>query len=133
MTIVVGYIPTPEGEAALRHAITEAGERDALLVVVNSSSGDAPSDPRLLSDEERQTAEEQLREAGVEHLVVQPSRGRAAAEELLAVAEEHRADLIVIGLRRRSPVGKLILGSNSQRILLEATCPVLAVKPETAA
>ena len=133
MTIVVGYIPTPEGEAALRHAIAEAGERDALLVVVNSSSGDAPSDPRLLSDEERQTAEEQLREAGVEHLVVQPSRGRAAAEEVLAAAEEHRADLIVIGLRRRSPVGKLILGSNSQRILLEATCPVLAVKPETAA
>ena len=47
-----------------------------------------------------------------------------------AVAEETNADFIVIGLRRRTPVGKLILGSNAQRILLDAPCPVLAVKAE---
>ena len=47
---------------------------------------------------------------------------------MLDAAEEHNADLIVIGLRRRTPVGKLIMGSTSQRILLEADCPVLAVK-----
>jgi len=44
------------------------------------------------------------------------------------VANETDADLIVIGLRRRTPVGKLILGSNAQRILLDAPCAVLAVK-----
>ncbi len=48
----------------------------------------------------------------------------------MSAAERSSADLIVIGLRRRSPVGKLILGSNAQRILLDAPCPVLAVKPE---
>jgi nucleotide-binding universal stress UspA family protein len=47
---------------------------------------------------------------------------------LVNVAEEVGADFLVIGLRRRTPVGKLILGSDAQRILLDATCPVLAVK-----
>jgi nucleotide-binding universal stress UspA family protein len=52
------------------------------------------------------------------------------AEDLVAVATETEAEVIVIGLRRRSPVGKLILGSNAQRILLDSPCPVLAVKTE---
>jgi len=57
-------------------------------------------------------------------------RGNEPAEDLIAVAGELDADFIVIGLRRRTPVGKLIMGSNAQRILLEAPCPVLAVKAE---
>jgi len=57
-------------------------------------------------------------------------RGTDPADDLVSVAEEVGADFIVIGLRRRSPVGKLILGSNAQRILLDAPCPVLAVKAE---
>jgi nucleotide-binding universal stress UspA family protein len=55
-------------------------------------------------------------------------RGLEPAEDLISIAEEVEAELIVIGLRRRTPVGKLILGSNAQRILLDASCPVLAVK-----
>jgi nucleotide-binding universal stress UspA family protein len=58
----------------------------------------------------------------------QTVRGFEPAEDLVAVAEEHGADLLVIGLRRRSPVGKLILGSQAQRVLLDAPCAVLAVK-----
>ena len=45
------------------------------------------------------------------------------------MAQDVSADLVVIGLRRRSPVGKLLMGSVAQRILLGADCAVLAVKP----
>ena len=65
---------------------------------------------------------------GVDMEVRQLVRGNEPAEDLISVADETGADLIVIGLRRRTPVGKLILGSNAQRILLDAPCAVLAVK-----
>jgi nucleotide-binding universal stress UspA family protein len=54
------------------------------------------------------------------------------AEALEAVAAEVDAELIVIGLRRRSAVGKLILGSAASRILLTVPIPVLSVKADTA-
>ena len=76
------------------------------------------------------TVRSELDGAGISHEVRQLVRGLEPAEDIIAVAEEVSADFIVIGLRRRSPVGKLILGSNAQRILLEAPCPVLAVKAE---
>jgi nucleotide-binding universal stress UspA family protein len=128
MSIVVGYVPTPEGEAALECAVREARLRDARLVVVNSSRGDAPVDPRYAQPDEVDVLRKRLDAEGVEHLLVQSMRGQDAADEVVGAAGRHRADLLVIGLRRRSPVGKLIMGSTAQRILLEAPCPVLAVK-----
>jgi nucleotide-binding universal stress UspA family protein len=128
MTIVVGYIPTPEGEAALAHAVGEAQKRRTRLVVVNSSRGDALVDPRYALDDQVDRLRSSLQEAGVDHDVVQSVRGRDAAEELIDAVEEHRAELVVIGLRRRTAVGKLIMGSTAQRILLDSPCPVLAVK-----
>lgn len=127
MTIVVGYVPKPEGRAALRRAAEDAlGRRERLVVV--TSVPDAPGDPGDVDREELVRVGEALREAGVEHEVRALVRGQDPSEDLIAIAEEVRADMIVIGLRRRTPVGKLILGSNAQRILLDAPCPVLAVK-----
>jgi len=71
------------------------------------------------------SVQSQLDEAGVEHEVRQLVRGNEPSQDLIEVANEVNADFIVIGLRRRTPVGKLILGSNAQRILLDASCPVL--------
>jgi len=128
MSVVVGYVPTREGETALDHAVREARSREARLVVVNNSRGDALVDERYADDDQLAILRARLADTGVDHEVVHTMRGREASEEILAVAEERRADLIVIGLRRRSPVGKLLLGSTAQRVLLDAPCPVLAVK-----
>lgn len=131
-TIVVGYVPKPEGRAALRRAAEEARLRGAHLVVVNSARGgrDFEAEDAARSEAELDEVRSQLSQAGVEGEVRQLIRGADVAEDLIAIAEENAADFIVIGLRRRSPVGKLILGSNAQRILLDAPCPVLCVKAD---
>ena len=131
-TIVVGYVPKPEGHAALRRAAEEARLRDARLVVVNSHRGgrEFDSGDALESQEDLEAIRSELREAGVEHEVRQLVRGMDPADDLVNVAAEVSAEFIVIGLRRRSPVGKLILGSNAQRVLLDAPCAVLAVKAD---
>jgi nucleotide-binding universal stress UspA family protein len=129
-SIVVGYVPKAEGRAALRRAADEARLRNLRLVVINSHRGGREFDREdaIESEAELDEVRNELDKAGVEHEVRQLVRGLDPAEDLISVAEELDAELIVIGLRRRSPVGKLILGSNAQRVLLDAACPVLAVK-----
>jgi nucleotide-binding universal stress UspA family protein len=127
-SVVVGYVPTQEGESALSHALEEARSRQARLLVVNTSRGDALVDERYVDEGQLGDLEERLAGSGVPYEVIRAIRGRDAAEEILALADERRADLVVIGLRRRSAVGKLLLGSTAQRVLLEAQCPVLSVK-----
>ena len=126
-TIVVGYVPKPEGQAALRRAAQEALLRSARLVVVNSHRG-GRDQPEVGSEDVLDGISREIGDSGVEHEVRQLVRGIDPADDLVNVAHEVDAEFIVIGLRRRSPVGKLILGSNAQRVLLDAPCPVLAVK-----
>lgn len=131
MTVVVGYIPTPEGEAALQQGIEEARRRSLTLVVLNSSRGDALVDERFARGEALEILQRRLSTSGVSFEIRQ-AEGRDVADEVASVAAETSASLVVIGLRRRSPVGKLVLGSAAQRILMEAPCPVLAVKSRRA-
>ncbi len=128
--VVVGYVPKPEGEAAVDQGIAEAKLRGATLIVVNSHRGGRDYDDSASSRSEQDLAalEAKLKESGLTYDVRQLVRGFEPAEDLIGIAEDSGAELIVIGLRRRTPVGKLILGSNAQRILLDAPCPVLAVK-----
>lgn len=127
-TIVVGYTPTIQGMAAVRAAIEEAGRRGGTLHVVNASAGDSYVDPGLAGPAQVADLERLLTEWAVPHLFDQPVGRTDPAEEVLDAADRSAAELIVIGLRRRTPVGKLLMGSTAQRILLHATCPVLAVK-----
>ena len=130
-TVVLGYVPKPEGEAALAAAIAECTLRGADLVVVNAHrarAGDRGWEQRLATELDEVRA--RVEGAGVMVDVRALQSELEPADDLIAVAEEVDADLIVIGLRRRTPVGKLILGSSAQRILLDAHCPVLAVKSD---
>ena len=99
-------------------------------MVIHSDRGgrDYDSDESRENDARLQRIQDDLSDSGLDLEVRQLVRGNEPAEDLIAVANEVDSDLIVIGLRRRTPVGKLIMGSNSQTILLDATCPVLAVK-----
>jgi nucleotide-binding universal stress UspA family protein len=126
MRIVVGYLRTPEGRAALQRAIEEAKLRDAELVVVHTARDDA--DEVRSYDEEFKALTERLEGEGVRVTPKDYVRDNTPAQDLLETVRGMDADLLVIGLRRRSAVGKLVLGSNSQDILLQADCPVLAVK-----
>ena len=130
MKIVVGYIKTDEGQAALDRAIEEAQLRDAQLVVVHSMRGGTrdEAEEMIAYREELEHVEERLGKLGVSYEIRELVRGKPAGEDLVDLASEEGADLVVIGLRRRSPVGKLVLGSNAQDVLLKANCPVLAVK-----
>jgi nucleotide-binding universal stress UspA family protein len=127
--IVVGYSADPFGRAAVEHGIAEAKLRNTGLLVINATSGDAYVDARFAPSGELHDVEEHLRASGVEFELERPV-GIDTVAALLKAVERSDADLLVIGIRHRSPVGKLLLGSVAQQLLLECPKPVLAVKPE---
>lgn len=125
MKIVVGYVPTPQGEAALTAAIAEARLRSADLVVLAEHRERRPARHDAVRSG---PIAERLEATGIGHLLLEVPPDDDPADVILAAVDEHQAELLVIGQRRRTPVGKMLLGSTSQRLLLEADCPVLAVK-----
>lgn len=127
MTIVVGYIPNKFGEAALKAGIAEARRRETDLVIVNATRGDALIDSSFLGREAMGDLSKQLGSLDIEAKVKQAIDPDVAGE-IIRIAREVGASMIVIGLRHRTPVGKMLMGSVAQRVLLEADCPVLAVK-----
>ncbi|MEX0836458.1 MAG: universal stress protein [Nitriliruptor sp.] len=132
MRIVAGFLRSPEGRAALDRAIDETRLRDGELLVVHSMKGGERDEAEQVMTyrAEFEQLETRLKDEGITYRLVEYARGNSPAEDLLKAAEDESADLIVIGVRRRSAVGKLVLGSNAQDILLQAKCAVLAVKGE---
>lgn len=128
MTIVVGYVPSPEGEAALDKSVSEAQRSGSRLIVVNSSKGDQLVDDRLIDAREYHLLEERLSASGIDFWIERSAQGSDAAENIVNAALAHEAELVVIGLRKRSAIGKFIMGSTAQRVILQAPCPVLSVK-----
>ena len=128
-TIVVGFIDNPPGIRALDLAIEEARRRNAELIVVQSLHGgqQTSADEINASRQALAEVEKRLGTEGIDFDVETYVRGQAPSEDLLQVAAERNADLIVVGYQKRSTTGKLLLGSTPLAVMLGADCPVLAV------
>lgn len=113
-------------DIAIKHAKAFDGE---ILVVTSMIGGDKLSpDKSLLAGKNLDQAKKYIDSHGVKsetHLLV---RGLGPGEDIVKFAEENRVDEIIIGVRSRSKVGKLLFGSTAQIVILESTCPVVAVK-----
>ena len=129
MTVVVGYVPDATGYLAVTEAIREARWRDADVVVVNVVDSVGYTQPTAADERDLDALAARLVAQGVPHRIRHLDVG-AETDAVLGVAREVSAELLVVGMHRRSPVGKALLGSNAQRILLNATCPVLAVRAD---
>jgi nucleotide-binding universal stress UspA family protein len=128
VTVLLAYIRTPEGDAALATAVEEARRRGTGAVVVNVTRPAGEVDSPVSAEQNLDAVAALFAAAGVPVEVRQLPAGTDPADGVVAVATETGPDVVVIGLRRRTAVGKLIVGSTSQRILLGVDVPVLAVK-----
>ena len=128
MTILVGYIPTPQGEAALAAAIAEAKAHGESVLVLNMSRDDKLVDAHRAGARTSTGSTPTSPSPASRTRCVASSTAPTRPTRSSSVIDREQPRMLVIGIRHRSAVGKLLLGSTAQRLLLDATCPVLAVK-----
>jgi nucleotide-binding universal stress UspA family protein len=128
MTVLLAYVHRPDGDAALAAAVDEARWRATNAVVVNVTRPAAELHAPISAEQELDAVAALFEKAGVEVEVRQLPAGPDRAAGILAVMSEVRPELVVMGMRKHSPVGELVLGHTSQRLMRAAECPVLMVK-----
>ena len=128
MTILLAYVSRPEGRAALEKAIEISKERLEPMLIVNAGPGGQHEDAALVPAFEVEQIEAELAALGIQAEFKQFVRGNNAVDEINAIVEAENISLLVIGLRKRTAVGKLLLGSVAQDLLMTVPCPVLCVK-----
>jgi nucleotide-binding universal stress UspA family protein len=130
MKILVGYDGSTQAKEALNVAKKHAQVFNAVVWVVTSLQGEAHTTPEEIkqAEEELEYTRQFFSESGVPvetHLLI---RGLTPGEDLVQFAQEHEADEIVVGVKKTSPVGKVLFGSNARYVILNAHCPVITVK-----
>ena len=117
----------PEGQAALDKGIEIATRRNERLLIVNAGPGGG-QDEAIVNGYEVERVEERLAKLPVQAEFKQFVRGNSTIDEIIGLVESQQVSVLVIGLRKRTAVGKLLLGSMAQEILMTVDCPVLCVK-----
>jgi len=130
MKILVGYDGSNVSKAAVALAEQHAVTFKAEIIIAHSMVG-GPEVPRKDFQNAENNLEHEknrLLDNNVPCESVLSVRGLQPGEDLVQLAEENKVDEIVIGVRRRSKVGKLLFGSTAQYVILTAACPVVSVK-----
>ncbi len=131
MKILVAYVGGLEVDnAVLELAKKHAKAFNASLYVASSMERVSERERKDLDKVEKQLeyVKETLKKDGIEcetHVLV---RGLTPGEDIVEFAVDKKVDEIIIGIEKKSKVGKLLFGSNAQYIILESPCPVVSVK-----
>jgi len=135
MKILLGYDATAAGEEGLQLALKQAQAFNADVVILTSvmvgDKGHAFGS-NVVKDAEQKHSEVKnfFKENGISCVTEIQAKGKKPGEDIVSYAKENQIDLIIIGVRIRSRVGKLLIGSTAQSVILEAPCPVLTFKRE---
>lgn len=127
MTVLLGFIPTDVGRAALRAAVAEVEHRAASLLVVNVVRDGVEDDPRNASESDLAWVEELIRPLRLPYEIRQVASDEPIAQVLVDIAEADGCELLVAGIRRERPVAPHLVGATSRSLLLTSPCPVLTV------
>jgi nucleotide-binding universal stress UspA family protein len=130
MKILVGYDGTNAAGEAIALAEKHARVFEATIILACSMVG-GPEVPRKdfeIAENFLKRQKNALIDQKLACETIMSVRGLEAGEDLVQIAVEHRVDEVIIGVRRRSKVGKIIFGSTAQYVVLNAPCPVVTVK-----
>ena len=128
MKILVGYDDKDTAKKVLEVAVEHAKAFGAELHVLHSKVTDLPEKEHQEDWRKMEELKSDLEAQGVSckmHLLI---ANMDPGEHLVTFAEEHEMNEIIIGVRMRSRVGKLLMGSTARHVILDAHCPVLSVK-----
>jgi nucleotide-binding universal stress UspA family protein len=130
MNIVLAYHGFNIDSRILATALDHARSFKARLHLVTSmeTGEEVPKDAFDEAEHDLEKGRDFCRAAGVDCITSLLETNNAAGEDLVEYACRHQIDEIIIGIRRRSKLGKLLFGSTAQYVILEAPCPVLTVR-----
>lgn len=131
MKLLVGYKSgTNQAENLLELALKRAQLFKALVSIVTIMAEGMEKDQQLIVEAEAdlEKAKKHFDKKNIPcetHLLI---RGIDPGDDLVNFAMETEADEIIIGVKNRTKVGKLLLGSTAQAVVLNAPCPVVTMK-----